>query len=177
MTVASANTFGFSGRNSEQPAIVMTSLVDIMLATIGIFVIVFALQEISRPSERVPAPFEGAILCDVHGDYSFYGLDGRSYPLKRSDLVASLMAMQPNGGRFLVGIAPGCASVRIDKRSRASDLAYAMRRKLGLQNTPSGEPLHQFEIAPLGKDSCSFDTLLERILPSTQNRDSKHARE
>lgn len=170
-------TFGFARLQPEQPVIVMTSLVDVMLATIGIFVIVFALQEVSRPTVRVPAPFDGAILCDANGAYSLHDLDGGSQPLARADLAASLAVIVPDGGRFLVGITPGCASTAIDKRTQASDLAYAMRRKLGLQTTSSGEPLHQFEIAPLGSGAVSFEALLKRIRPPKPQSGLNRARE
>lgn len=174
MTMLRVGSFGFSRRGGEQPVIVMTSLVDIMLATIGIFVIVYALQEIAPPTTRVPAPFDGAILCNAEGQYSFHDLEGGSQAMARTDLAASLARIAPVGGRFLIGIAPGCASKSIDKRTHASDLAYAMRRKLGLQTVPSGEPLHQFEITPIGTDKFAFEALLELIRPTSSNPGPRH---
>ncbi|NKN31687.1 hypothetical protein [Marichromatium bheemlicum] len=140
----------------------MTSLVDLLLATIGIFVIVFALQEVVVPSERVAAPFDGAVLCDAGGRYRGHLPDGRVQPLDRADLATAVRLWAPAGGRFLIGITPGCAQTELTRGRSAAALAFAIRAELGLQTDPSGEPIHRFEIAPL-VDEAHFAALLDEL--------------
>ena len=146
----------------------MTSLVDVLLSTIGIFVIIFALQEIAKPTDRVPAAFDGAILCDDEGRYVMHPFAGESTVLDADDLAASLGTAVPEGGRFLIAISAGCAQTEVRKGVTAVALAFRMRRELGLQTDPSGEPIHQFEIAPLGSDAGAFSVLLDKIRPREQ---------
>lgn len=158
-------SFGIGRSASVQQNAGMTSLVDVFLSTIGIFVIIFALQEIAVLTERVPAPFDGAIVCDKDGAYTAHDLQGRSELLDLKDLAKAMKKFAPEGGRFLVGITPGCGAKEVKKGPYASSLAYPMRRKLGLQTDSSGEALHQFEIAPLDREAHSFEAILGRIVP------------
>lgn len=155
--------FRFGQSQPPTPNAGMTSLVDVLLSTIGIFVIIFALQEIARPTDRVPGSFDGAILCDDEGRYILHNLDGATETLDISDLAGSLGALVPAGGRFLVGISAGCATTEIRKGVTAISPAYGMRSELGLQTDPTGEAIHQFEIAPLDSSANSFSALLSRI--------------
>ena len=163
--MTSGVSFGFGRSAPEQQGGGMTSLVDVLLSTIGIFVIIFALQEIVVPTERAPAPFDGAIVCDDVGAYTAHDLQGRSHLLDTKDLAKAMTEFAPEGGRFLLGITPGCAAAEIKRGTFASSLAFSMRRELGLQTDSSGEALHQFEIAPLDRDTYSFEAMLGRIAP------------
>ena len=42
-----------------------TALVDLLCATIGIFVIVFALQDLEPPQALQPAPYDHLVICDA----------------------------------------------------------------------------------------------------------------
>lgn len=155
--------FGFGRVASASAGAGMTSLVDILLSTIGVFVIVFALQEISDPVTRVPAPFDGAILCGADGDYTAFDLNGGSAALPEADMAAALRIFAPDGGRFLIALAPGCAEARNTKGGSAAGLAWTLVSDIGAQRADAPDALHRFEIAPLDNNPHSFDTLMVRI--------------
>ena len=157
--------FSFRNAESEYKGSGMTSLVDVFLSTIGIFVIIFALQEISVVSERVPASFDGALVCDNEGIYVIHGFRGNQERLDSNNLSFGVKNFAPGGGRFLVGIMPRCASTEIKKGVFATSLAFKMREELGLHTNASGEALYQFEIAPLDEKIVNFYNILKKIKP------------
>lgn len=157
--------FGFARAAQAPVGAGMTSLVDILLSTIGVFVIVFALQEISEPTARVPAAFDGAILCDADGRYTAFDLNGGSAALPEASMAAALRAFAAEGGRFLIAITPGCAEAKTAKGGSAAGLAWTLVSDVGAQRAEAPDALHRFEIAPADDDAHSFQALMARIAP------------
>jgi hypothetical protein len=126
------------------------SLVDILLATIGIFLIVFAMQSLAEVRRLQPAPYDGIISCDAEERITL-DLRGPGGTMTRSDLpkgdiLPLFRALLSDGGRFLVASDPLCL---IDSAadSAASQLAR-LDGELSLLADP--DTTHQFEYVPLG---------------------------
>lgn len=85
-----------------------SALVDLLLATIGIFVIVFALQELQRPDDLQPAPVDGVILCH---DQRLTAFTRQSAPktIAVGSLVQEIARLWPQGGRLWVAMDELCA--------------------------------------------------------------------
>jgi len=141
----------------------MTSLVDILLSTTGVFVIVFALQEISDPVERVPAPYDGLIACNETGAYVAYDLRGGDARLPESRMAEALRAFAPDGGRFLVAIGPGCAEARAAGGGSASFLAWSLADQADQARAEVDDAIYLFEIAPIDAAAHSLAALLSRM--------------
>ena len=141
-----------------------TALVDILFATIGVFVIVFALQDLVPASDLQPAPYDHAILCGPDARLTYMdstgeneiGLDERDISSGR---VADLLAA---GGRVLVALGGDCLS------HRDGDSIFARLRDLEevLSDRPASDrsPLTLFEFAPLGVGDLDIDSIRQRFL-------------
>lgn len=161
--------FGFGASAPHGKTLSMTSLVDLFMSTIGIFIIVFALQEIAEPVERSPAPFDGAALCDSDGRFHAYRPDGARTDLDSDALADSLTAAFPQGGVILVGVTPGCAAAEVGGRP-APLAAVLARRDLGRSETETGEPLHRLDIAPVENGHDAWDSLIDAIFSGRDER-------
>ena len=141
-----------------------TALVDILFATIGVFVIVFALQEVTPPVQLQPAPYTHLVICHDAERLSFLGDTDRAEiefgraALRNGDLAERLQS----GGRVLVAMASGCLE--------ATDLAPLAESLRDLEETLSNRvsttiaPLVLFEFAPLGTGPNTAEALVQRFL-------------
>lgn len=128
-----------TARNASIPAPGQAALVDLLLATIGIFVIVFALQELQRPDDLQPAPVDGVILCQGESLTAFSR--GRAaQPISGAELVQDIARLWPQGGRLWVAMDEACAfdGARADLLASEDGLAEI-----------SGAATWVLEIAPL----------------------------
>lgn len=129
-----------TARGGTIPAPGKAALVDLLLATIGIFVIVFALQELQHPDDLQPAPVEGVILCQGQSLTAFSR--GRTaQPVTTANLVQDISRLWPQGGRLWVAMDESCAfdGARADLLASEDGLADL-----------SGAATWVLEIAPLG---------------------------
>ncbi|MGX0905121.1 hypothetical protein ACSSV8_003715 [Roseovarius sp. MBR-79] len=137
-----------------------TALVDILFATIGIFVIVFALQELVTTSELKPAPYDALILCDPDRTIRLYRKTGEAEEFSSRDISGPLSAAVEGSGRALIGLAQECAAeaegvVVADRlREMAEDLS---------ERREDGDTLDLFEFAPLGGPGTDAKALIERF--------------
>lgn len=127
-----------------------TSLVDILLATIGIFVIVFAMQSVTEVQRLQPAPYDGIISCDAEERIALdlRGPDGTAMrsDLPKGDILPVLRKLLVDGGRFIVASDPLCL-INASADSPASQLA---RLEGDLSDLADPDTTHQFEYVPLG---------------------------
>ncbi|WP_273523273.1 hypothetical protein [Rhodosalinus sediminis] len=133
------------------------ALVDILLATMGIFVVVFAMQTLSDVRERVPAPVDGLVFC--HGGAQGVRLlsmqAGQEVETRGSagpDLADRIRRVWPDGGRIWVAVGRECALS--DAMNAVRDAERDLRR-LGDASAP-----YVLEIAPL--PSGGEDALMSR---------------
>lgn len=140
-----------------------TALVDILFATIGVFVIVFALQDPVPASELQPAPYDHLILCGPDGQLSY--LDGESVgeiALDEGDVGSGRLAeLLAGGGRVLVALGGDCMSQR-DGESLFAQLRD-LEEILSDRAASDRSPLVLFEFAPLGTGELGLDGLRRRF--------------
>jgi hypothetical protein len=127
-----------------------TALVDILLATIGIFVIVFAMQSVAEVQRLQPAPYDGIISCDAKERIAL-DLRGPDGAVKRTDLPTGdilpvLRMLLADGGRFLVASDPLC----LINASADSPESQLVRLEGELSDLADPDTTHQFEYVPLG---------------------------
>jgi len=140
--------------------------VDILFATIGVFVIVFALQDPEPPTDLQPAPYAHLLICHDSDRLGYVGPDYRTeVPLSRGDLddgrVAGLLAA---GGRVLVALGPDCVD-DVNRKPMAEALR-TLEETLGNRVVTTIAPLTLFEYAPLGTGPNDAEALVRRFLES-----------
>lgn len=137
-----------------------TALVDILFATIGIFVIVFALQELATPATLRPAPYDALVLCGPDRLTRLHRVSGAPREFAARDIAGPLAAAVEGSGRVLIGLSPECAAeadgVVIADRLRAMARDLSDRRS-------DGDGLDLFEFAPLGGEGADAAALLGRF--------------
>ena len=153
------------GTQRSRHAAQFTALVDILFATIGIFVIVFVLQDLETPSDLKPSRYDALVTCGAGQQISLYlASDGLSpeparifVPEEIDGLLAEALAGR---GRILVALGSACLEAR-DGASPPGDELRELERRLGTRAGSGPEPLTLFEFAPLGSAQADHDSLLK----------------
>ena len=153
--------FGFRGREDSSGGLATTSLVDILLSTIGVFVIIFALQEISDPIERAPLAIAGILVCRNDGSIVAYPPHGNPRDLALSNLAGAFERFAPEGGNFLIAVHGGCDQVKGPDGHTAFALLQRLAERFSRVVDEKGEAIHRFAFAPLG-DAVDEAALLEK---------------
>lgn len=140
----------------------MAALVDILMATMGIFVIVFALQEVVDAPTRRPAPYDVLVICRDDGTVAAHQ-SGQAAPTltEPAGFAALLPGLAPEGGRFLVALSAGCA-VPPTGGTAASQVLIAAFEAANRVTGEVVDVLHRYELAPLGGDGFDEPALLAR---------------
>ncbi|MCF2872049.1 hypothetical protein L0664_13320 [Octadecabacter sp. G9-8] len=141
-----------------------TALVDILFATIGVFVIVFALQDVQPPQDLQPAPYAHLVLCEQGQVLSYLSAGSDTVTslaiddLDNGRLEERLM----QGGRVLVALAGDC--VRKDGANSIATLLTKLETTLSARPATGAAPLTLFEFSPLGQGEMGADVLRQRFL-------------
>ena len=142
-----------------------TALVDILFATIGIFVIVFALQDLQTPSLLRPAPYDALILCGSDRVVRLYQSAETPLEFGARDISEKLAEAVASQGRVLIALSAECSvadnGVVLADRLRSMTLALSDRRA-------EGDELNLFEFAPLGATKADEEALLQRFSASAE---------
>ncbi|KQI70751.1 hypothetical protein AN191_16355 [Loktanella sp. 5RATIMAR09] len=141
-----------------------TALVDLLCATIGIFVIVFALQDLEPPQALQPAPYDHLVICDAGRALTYNGRNtDQATVLGDEDLGnGRLMQELAGGGRVLVALAGDCL-VQDEGPSVAAQLRE-IEEDLSDRPATDASPLTLFEFSPLGQDDNGADAIRARFL-------------
>jgi len=140
--------------NAAIPRSGYAALVDIMLATIGIFVIVFVLQDLSPPQALQPAAVDGVVICAVES-LVLHRAGMEPLPIGTRDIAAPLIEAFSLGGRIWVAIEAQCAF-----EGGMAEVTKARGILAELASDGNAAPL-VLELAPLGTDG--HDALLARL--------------
>jgi hypothetical protein len=137
-----------------------TALVDILFATIGVFVIVFALQDMDPPVQLQPAPYAHLVICHDGERLGYVGPDDDiEIALDRTAISdGSLAERLQTGGRVLVALGPECVGAT-DRRPLAESLR-TLEETLGNRIGTTIAPLVLFEFAPLGTGQNGAEALV-----------------
>lgn len=130
-----------------------TALIDIMMATIGIFVIVFALQEIVEHEANDPKPYDLAIFCTNDAGVSVHLRDGVSETLAVDAMAAGVERMLPEGGDMFLGLGAACPQKTMVALIQALE-------GLGRVDPDAPSNVHRYEMGPLGADAFGPEGLL-----------------
>ncbi|WP_333713905.1 hypothetical protein [Yoonia sp.] len=141
-----------------------TALVDILFATIGVFVIVFALQDLDPPQPLQPAPYDHLITCEGQDALGYLGGDGQeAIDLRPADIRSGrLETLLAGGGRVLVALGSGCL-IPGDGPAIARQLRD-LEETLNDRPATDTSPLILFEFAPLGLDDTGADAIRSLFL-------------
>lgn len=143
-----------------------TALVDILFATIGVFVIVFALQDIQPPTALQPASYEHLVLCDADRRLTIHtqgDTPGEGQVLGRIELGAEALEQAlKGGGRVLVALAAAC--LMNDGKASVATQLRALEKRLSDRPATATTPLTLFEFAPLGLGAHGAEALIERFV-------------
>jgi hypothetical protein len=141
-----------------------TALVDLLCATIGIFVIVFALQDLEPPQTLQPAPYDHLVICDAGRALTYNGRNTDQAVVLSSDNLANGRLIQElaGGGRVLIALAGDCL-VQDDGPSIATQLRD-IEEDLSDRPATDASPLTLFEFSPLGEDDNGADVIRARFL-------------
>tara|TARA_B100000497_G_C7495084_1_gene302705 strand:- start:231 stop:713 length:483 start_codon:yes stop_codon:yes gene_type:complete len=126
-----------------------TALVDILFATIGIFVIVFALQELDPHSNLLPSPYDKVLVCSDDRSLRLYQ---RTAPdpiiFTQLDFTEDLQENLKQGGRILVALSKECM---IDTGNGVVvwDRLRDIERKLTERTSGQASRMLLIEFAPL----------------------------
>lgn len=139
-------------RRMAGPQVVYASLVDILMATIGIFLVVFALQDPdATPVTRVPAPVEALIHCETGPDGPVLslithrdGVETHSPVTAPGGLTAQVRTALPEGARLWAVLDAGCAVGPAMDSLREAERA--------LRRMADDAPAHVIEIVPATSD-------------------------
>ncbi|MDF2235877.1 hypothetical protein P2H44_25270 [Albimonas sp. CAU 1670] len=131
---------------------------DVLLATIGIFIVVFALQEPAKPVELRPVAYDGAILCDGQGAFVAWPFDVEPIALDAERFAEAVAHVWPQGGVLLVGVAPGCVEA-----GEGLTPALRARRDLDRIEAEQGGPLHRLDFAPVESEGPFWRDLLAAL--------------
>ena len=94
------------------PNVGYAALVDILIATMGIFIVVFTQLQLDDAPPLVPMPVDGVVICTGDEPVSLYfWQDGQeTVSLVAVDaLQAKIESTWSNGARLLIGMTEGCA--------------------------------------------------------------------
>ena len=143
-----------------------TALVDILFATIGVFVIVFALQDLDPPQVLQPAPYDHLIVCDADGGLTHAAAATRGAndapPITRTVAPDDLAKALASGGRVLIALDAACMADTGGK-SMAARLRE-VEEDLSDRVATATSPLILFEFAPLGAGEVRAEALRARFL-------------
>lgn len=141
-----------------------TALVDILFATIGVFVIVFVLQDLDPPEQLQPAPYDHLIICDTGRELSYSSAQSaEAIDLERNDLGSGrLRDLLSGGGRVLIALAPDC--IREDDGGGIASALRDLENDLSDRPATDLSPLTLFEFAPLGQDENGAEAIRQRFL-------------
>jgi len=141
-----------------------TALVDILFATIGVFVIVFALQDVQPPKDLQPAPYAHLIMCEQGRALSYQSAGSDEVtPLEIVDLDnGRLQERLAPGGRVLVALAGDC--VRQDGVDSIATLLTKLETTLSARPSTGAAPLVLFEFSPLGQGEMGATALRQRFV-------------
>lgn len=138
-----------------------TALVDILFATIGIFVIVFALQELDPQVDLVPAPYDKVLICGADRVLRLHDKDAADpVSFSPSEIVSDLQDRLQTGGRVLVGLSAECM-IDADDGVVLVDRLRDMERQLTEREADAASSLLLIEFAPLARDGEA--DLMERF--------------
>ena len=155
--------FGRSDRPADPGLPALTSLVDILMATIGIFVIVFALQEVVSTPPLVPAPYDALAFCRDAGTVAIYSDDKSGGPsvVSVEGFTTALNRLVPNGGRLMLGVTRACVQADAKGSAPVQRLIDTLEQANTLAPNRT-DPLHIYEVVPLGDGAFSEPVLVER---------------
>ncbi|MEE3317029.1 MAG: hypothetical protein VX202_04640 [Pseudomonadota bacterium] len=139
-----------------------TALVDILFATIGVFVIVFALQDLDPPQDLQPAPYDHLILCDTADTVAYYGA-GPDQPLtlNKDELRNGRLGTLIQSGRVLIAFGRDCLAQ--SQQGGLYRMLVDLEEELTERPATETSPLTLFEFAPLGT-THGTDALIQRFL-------------
>lgn len=138
-----------------------TALVDILFATIGIFVIVFALQELDPQVDLVPAPYDKVLICGADRVLRLHEKGvGDPVSFGPREIASDLQNRLQAGGRVLVGLSAECMIDAGDGMMLVDQLR-GIERQLTEREADAASSLLLIEFAPLARDGEA--DLLERF--------------
>lgn len=125
------------------------ALVDILIATMGIFIVVFTQLQLDDAPQLVPMPVDGVVICTGDEPVLLYSWqDGQETvsPVAMDALQAKIESTWSDGARLLVGMTEGCAYSRVSAE-KLWLLETAIR-----QGVAQDSGSYLIEIAPLSGD-------------------------
>ena len=142
-----------------------TALVDILFATIGVFVIVFALQDLDPPQVLQPAPYDHLIVCGADGQLTHTAAPtdaDAAPPDTRAIAPGDVTDVLAPGGRVLIALDAACMA-EVNGKSMATRLRE-VEEDLSDRIATATSPLTLFEFAPLGDGDAGAEALRARFL-------------
>jgi len=147
---------------SIQKAGQFTALVDILFATIGIFVIVFALQDLDPPVDLLPAPYDAVVTCAEDRNLRFFRAEAEGPQIfGPRDIARDLRDVLDEGGRILVALSANCV-IDTGDGIVVSDRLRDVERSLTERTGAEAKALLLMEYAPL--EAGGEKTLIARFL-------------
>jgi hypothetical protein len=141
-----------------------TALVDLLCATIGIFVIVFALQDLEPPQALQPAPYDHLVICDAGPSLTYSSRNTDQAVVLSSDDIGNGRLIQElaGGGRVLIALAGDC--LMEDEGPSIATQLRDLEEDLSDRPATDVSPLTLFEFSPLGQDDNGTDAIRARFL-------------
>lgn len=152
--MADQHTYGYGRPVSPVATGDFTALIDIMMATIGIFVIVFALQEIVEQTTDDPKPYDLLIFCTSDGALDLHRRDGETRTAQPDAVADGVERFLPDGGDLFLGIGPGCPQQTVTAVVQALGA-------LGRVDPDAPTSVHRYEMGPLGAGAFGPEGLLD----------------
>lgn len=164
MTQASPSLDQPPKRPARRPALSLPSglmpLVDIFLATLGVFIVVLASQELVEDIPKVEVAAEAVVLCKTAQDMRlvFADPDRDEIPLGVETLAAALNEQMPRGGNVIVAIPDSCTQGSPSGFQKLLTLDAAMSAVAG-ENV-----FFRFRFVPTGDGEYSGQALAQALV-------------
>jgi len=94
------------------PAAGYAALVDILIATMGIFIVVFTQLQLDDAPRLVPARVDGLAICQAENDITLHRWQSGQEVITTvtlADLRSSIETLWPSGARLIIGMTQSCA--------------------------------------------------------------------
>lgn len=135
-------------------------LIDILMASIGIYIVIFVFQEFEDNPTLHKARYDGIVFCQSPNAAEIYlEPDAAGESVAYEALEGYLASETPEGGQFLFAKGDGCYEAGDGEVTPSYRIGLA-EEALTDNSTPTR--MHQFEIAPLGEAPYDKDGILSR---------------
>ena len=135
-------------------------LVDIMLATLGVFIVVLATQELVEGIPKIEVAADAALICLSNHEANLVlpDQDRKGSSLAHGAVADTLLQTLPTGGNIVVAIPDSCTE------GAPSGLQKLIQLETAMSTVAEENVFFQFRFIPVGAGPYGADTLAAALI-------------